>query len=255
MHDPATGAITNVGMNYTGKAAVGYTPPNAVGSQLGATDTMWFSLSGALIRGLANYAEISSAAKALAWAEFKRATLANHAALFPGQFYGLISGSDCIYTDWNQVTVPPGHDPHVAGHCWLENVLREQYNYDAPSHPTNNMHSHTHLVLNALKLVGVRPTNGGYIIKPAMPSDDGFGWESATFGVQYEPLTVSGKIKALSTETVSMQVKLTDELTSAPTIFVKRNGANIAFSRSGNMATFNLALDANTLVNWTITNN
>ena len=255
MLDASTGAITSVGLNYTGKAPAGYTPPNAVGSvDIGAGDTNWYSLSGALVRGLANYADISSTAKTLAWNEFKKNTLGNHSQLYPDQFYGLISGSDCVYTAWNALTVPPGNTAHTPGHCWLENIVRESFGYDAPSHPINNMHSHSHLVLNALKLVGVRANNAGYVIAPSMPTDDGFGWESSAFGVQYEPLLVSGKINAAATATVAMQVKLTDELTALSTIFVKRNGSNIAFTKSGGTVSFNLALTANTAVNWTISN-
>jgi len=207
-------------------------------------DTSWYSICGALVRGLAKQAPFSSSAKSLAWTEFRKNTLATHGTLYPNQFYGLISGPDAVFTELN---TPILNEP---GTNWQEASINGE-----KTHAMNNMHSHSQSLHSSLVLCGITSNNSGYKIAPQMPVDYGFGWESPTFGVQYQQYAITGKIKALATETVTMTVTLSNSLNGQETIYVKRNGKNIPFTRDGNVVTFNLDLIADTIVNWSISNN
>jgi hypothetical protein len=212
-------------------------------------DTVWYSLNGAFIRGLAGYAPESAGARELAWAELERNTLANHATLYPNNFYGLTSGADSWYTETNN------SDPSVdvLGTSWLDKMLTPGNNTQDKPHSINNMHSHSHLVYNTLKLAGVQPTAAGYVIRPAIAAGETLGWESETFGIRYDGARISGKLRPASSGTVSMTVALSSELSAEPNLSVQAGGAALQFERAGDALTFQLATTANQSALWTIT--
>jgi hypothetical protein len=242
-------AITNLGLNISGQKPAGWSSSLLVKPGF----TVWYSLNGAFVRGLANYADISPNAKQMAWAELKRNTLKTHATEYPNQFYGITSGSD----SWNTTVNNPDTAANVPGGTWLAGVISPPTLPRPPelrdkAYPINNMHSHSHLVYNTLKLAGVHARPNGFLIKPAMPTDDGFGWESETFGLRYEQTRISGKIRALATETVTMTVTLNDELFQSENLVVRNGESIVAFTREGRTVTFQLPLVQQRDVLWSV---
>jgi hypothetical protein len=82
----------------------------------------------------------------LALSEWRRMTLAAHAAAYPGIWEGTLSGPD----SWNAPESPR------AGRTWgVPGVLAMQ------AFPVNNLHSHAQPLLAYLRLLGVEPTERG----------------------------------------------------------------------------------------------
>lgn len=256
--DPKLGAVTGAGVNITSAVEPGYRYP----ADLAPGNTTWYSLSGALVTGLTQYVDKSERARDLAWDEFKRATLANHAELYPDMFYGIVSGSDAWDTDLNESFSGRQKGPNgkvVEGSSWLEDFaipakpgVPAMTPSDEVEHSINNMHSHSHVIHNALRLVGVRANSSGYVIRPAMPTEDGFGWESRTFGVRYEEGRITGKVLPRGSDTVTVRVKLTSKFSPTETPRVTSNGAAITAERDGDSVVFRLNLTANHEVRWSV---
>jgi hypothetical protein len=118
--------------------------------------------------------------------------------------------------------------------------------------PINNLHSHSHLVYNTLKLAGVHATASGYVIRLAIAAEETIGWESETFGVRYDRDEISGKLRPASSGTVSLTVALTPSLSAAPSLSVRSGSAGVSFERVGNDLTFQVWAAASQSTLWSI---
>jgi hypothetical protein len=101
---------------------------------------IWYSINMTLVWAAARVAP------ALAWDEWRRMTLANHAAAYPTIWEGTISGPD----SWN---APESTRP---GRTWGAAPA-----FAMQAFPVNNMHSHSQPLLAYLRLLGVEPTARG----------------------------------------------------------------------------------------------
>jgi hypothetical protein len=256
------GAMTALGLNITSKIE-----PGRKGT---FGDTTWYSLSGAYVRGLANYAD-TPIARELAWNELKRATLANHADACPEMFYGIVSGSDSWDTHLNRDYAPvvkPGTAPGlrkedlrrdangrtIYGSSWLEEAAAAPLLVPGldPEHSINNLHSHSHLIANTLRLVGAQADAEGLTIRPAMPKPFGFGWESKTFGVRYEAERITGKVTPLSPKAFTLSVELTPDLKAAEEVAIEVNGSRVEGTRTGSAVSFKVAGAKGRTLRWSI---
>lgn len=104
---------------------------------------IWYSINMTLIWAA------SRVLRTWAWDQWRRMTLANHAASYPSVWEGTLSGAD----SWN----PP--ESRRAGRTWgypkFPVVVAMQ------AFPVNNMHSHSQPLLTYLRLLGIEPTSRG----------------------------------------------------------------------------------------------
>jgi hypothetical protein len=92
-----------------------------------------------------------SDARALAWDEYTRNTLANHATLWPDHWDGTISVDDVCFGFYSA-------HPDYCG-----NGLGTTYEGQITEQPT-------WMVMNAIRLAGVTPVQDGYRVVPHLPS-------------------------------------------------------------------------------------
>lgn len=130
---------------------------------------VWYLLNMLLVEAL------STRDLETAWAETKRNTLANHAALHPRLWYGIWSGND----SWNGPASPrPGEAP-TGRIPWL-NLPAVDYR----TWPVQIAHSHGALQFMLLKMAGIGAGPDGYSIRPRFPLPE-FGFEGQLLGVRY----------------------------------------------------------------------
>jgi hypothetical protein len=132
----------------------------------------------------------------LAWDEFMRNTMRNHAAHYPDVWVGAWSGPDAYNSDWSP----------RAGWTWDLPAL----NVYGQFWPIQNVHTHSQPLLSFLRLAGVEPTAGGVRIAPAFPFNE-WSVASPSFAIEYRAESVSGRISTAG-RTIEIQVRLPDAL-------------------------------------------
>jgi hypothetical protein len=201
----------------------------AAGATRFATGT-WYSMSAACLLGLLRQASSNAHARSLAWTEFRKNTLGNHADLYPDLWYGIWSGPD-FYANELQNSQQPG-------------------TYSLSNFPIANMHAHSQPLWISLNIAGLRVDSAGYTIDPAVPFTD-FSWASQIYQVQFTSRTAAGSIQALANDTIRMNVRLPASINPA-TMSVHVHGGVVPFSIASGMAVFDLPLTAGASTVWTI---
>ena len=110
----------------------------------------------------------------MAWDEWKKNTLARHAATYPGMWFGIWSGPDAYHS-----------------------VFAKQPGGTGVDFPVLNMHSHAWPLYTAVKLLGADFRTDGVRFKPVIPLDDyefntpllGFRKTRTGYSGWYAPLT------------------------------------------------------------------
>jgi len=109
--------------------------------------SIWPSLNQTLVWALAGMD------KEMAWDEWKKNTLARHAATYPNLWYGVWSGNDSYNSTLNR---NPG------------GAANEQY-FPGTDFPVLNLHAHACYLYSATKLLGIEFTEAGVKMRPALP--------------------------------------------------------------------------------------
>jgi hypothetical protein len=91
--------------------------------------------------------------KEMAWDEWKKNTLARHAATYPNLWYGVWSGNDSYNSTLNK---NPG------------GAANEQY-FAGTDFPVLNVHAHACYLYSAAKLLGIEFTEAGVKMRPELP--------------------------------------------------------------------------------------
>jgi hypothetical protein len=119
------------------------------GSSVGTLErgAIWPSLNQTLVWALAGMD------KEMAWDEWKKNTLARHAATYPNLWYGVWSGNDSYNSTLNK---NPG------------GAANEQY-FPGTDFPVLNVHAHACYLYSATKLLGIEFTEAGVKMRPALP--------------------------------------------------------------------------------------
>jgi hypothetical protein len=115
----------------------------------------------------------------MAWDEFLRNTMANHARHYPDVWVGVWSGPDSYNSDWSR---RPG---------WTFDI--PVFNVYGQYWPIQNVHTHAQPVLSFLRLAGVEPIAEGLRIAPALQAA-AWSVESPSFALEYSPDIVAGRI-------------------------------------------------------------
>ena len=106
---------------------------------------------------------------AMAWDEWKKNTLARHAAVYPDIWYGIWSGPDTF----NSV-----YDPLNPGGTMLSDLIRKpgqimdhvySRDFGMTDFPVMNMHPHSTPLFSMTKLVGAEFTAEGLTLAPVLP--------------------------------------------------------------------------------------
>jgi len=197
---------------------------------------IWYSIDGLTIDGLARVATDHAAAAALAWKEFAKTTLANHAALYPDIWYGIWSGPDAYYSD--------AYDPVQAGQTWAFQLADGMVDW-----PVTNMHAHAQPLLSSLRLAGVAVSAAGVTVDPVPPYDH-LSWTSSSFAVAYTPASVTGSIQTIGADSFTMTVKLPPGVAAASSVQV--DGVPVEFTMSPPFVAFSVTSAAGARVRWAV---
>jgi hypothetical protein len=203
------------------------------GAGINATGS-WYAVSGLTINGLARAASDSPAAAALAWKEFAKHTLANHATQYPDTWYGIWSGPDSFYSD--------AYDPAKAGQTWPFQPIAGMVDW-----PVTNMHSHAQPLLSSLRLAGVSASAAGLTIDPVAPYDQ-LSWQSSSFAVAYTLTSVIGSIQTIGADSFTMTVKLPSGISAASSVRV--DGVSVDFTASPPFVAFPVTGTAGGNITW-----
>jgi hypothetical protein len=193
---------------------------------------VWFDVNGWLTWALGELDGVVPHARRFAWSEYTRNTLANHATQFPDHWAGTISVDDTCYAYYST-------HPERCG-----NDLYRQYDGQITEQPT-------WMVMDAIRLAGITPTEKGYRIAPHFPFAR-FSLHLPYIGVSRRGRELRGYVRAQETDAVELQVRLPRGVDSAA-IVVHANGRPVAHRIAGRSVVFRLRATAGAVANWAVT--
>jgi glycosyl hydrolase family 36/glycosyl transferase family 36 len=167
----------------TERTFAGLSPNNAV-----FPGGAWYSVNGWLTWALASQAGTVPHARADAFGELRRNTLAAHAHAYPDHWNGVLSVDDVCYAFYES-------DPSRCG-------IGFSTNYD-----TQIMHQPAWSLFDTIKLAGLNPTRAGYRIDPQLPMRT-FSLRLPRAGVAYSPTAARGYLRLAGQDRLKMAVSL-----------------------------------------------
>jgi hypothetical protein len=204
------------------------------------TAGFWYSLAGPAVEGLARRSDIPGA-RELAWAAFRRQTLASHADAYPGIWYGTWSGPDMYFTPLN--AGPLDH----AGETWCILVF-------APSlcmrnFPVTNMFSHSEPLLGSVRMAGLWADHRGFTIDPVFPFAS-FSWQSRVFSIARTTTGIEGTITTHGDDVLELRVRLASGAAAAVTV----NDRPVAFNVDSGFVRFEFPVTGGIATRWSVRN-
>jgi hypothetical protein len=148
----------------------------------------WFAVNGWLTWALGSLDGTVPHARAYAFDELRRNTLANHANVFPNHWNGTLSVDDVCWSFYSS-------DPSMCS------------NGGSTRYDGQIMHQPAWSLWDIVKLAGIQPTGEGYTIAPHLP----FGSYSVSLprvGVAVAPRSIRGFITPVAGGTLVMRVAL-----------------------------------------------
>jgi Glycosyl hydrolase 36 superfamily, catalytic domain/Glycosyltransferase family 36 len=206
-------------------------PPGGVGDNnanyVGGT---WFDVNGWLTWALGEIDGVVPKARAYAWDEYTRNTLANHAAQFPDHWAGTISVDDVCYAYYSSRPEQCGNDLYRG----YDGQITEQA---------------TWMVMDAVRLAGITPTAAGYRIAPHLPFE--------TFSLRLPQIGVAqrrGELRGYVRPEQAGKVELRVQLPSAPRrLRTWVNGRVVPHRVARGYAVFRLDATAGAAADWAVT--
>ncbi len=147
----------------------------------------WFDPDGWLTWAYASLGDSMPQARQLAFDEYERTTMANHAAVFPDHWDGITSVDDTCSSFYSS-------DPSRCGGA-LDLTTYEGQVTEQP----------TWMVMGAINLAGITPTETGYRIEPQFPFAD-FSLRFPDVGLARQSGLIRGYVRPLRGGTLHMQV-------------------------------------------------
>ncbi|HEV3282361.1 MAG TPA: hypothetical protein VG032_12240 [Acidimicrobiales bacterium] len=166
----------------------------------------------------------------LALDEYERSTLADHAASFPNEWVGTTSVDD---TCWSFYSSDPGRCGGVLGITNYEGQNTEQTEW---------------MVMDALTLAGVTPTEQGYQISPHLPLPS-FSVRFATIGVAREGNALAGYVRPSATGRLLLQVAVPP---GAKTVECRVNGSLVRARSTSGWETFSVMGQSRGSATWSV---
>jgi hypothetical protein len=132
---------------------------------VGTNGGVWPSINGTLIKAL------SLVDGEMAWDEWKKNTLTQHADAFPDIWYGIWSGPDFYSSVLSNYPGQTGFDPGI-----LSGTPRDKklflINVNWTDFPVMNMHPHAWPLYNVMDLIGLKVSPEGIELAPILPKDE-----------------------------------------------------------------------------------
>ena len=193
----------------------------------------WFAVNGWLTWALGTLDRVVPHAAAYAFDEFRRNTLAAHAAAFPGHWDGIISVDDVCNSFY------ASKDPANCG-----NGLSTNYEGQI-------MHQPAWTLYDATKLAGIQPTAVGYRIDPHLPSPR-YSLRLPDVGVAYSRKRARGYLVLERTGSIRMSVRVPAGVPARLAV-TWAGGHRVRHSRRGRLVTFRVRARAGLPVDWAVT--
>ncbi|MBV9214392.1 MAG: hypothetical protein JOZ25_12195 [Actinobacteria bacterium] len=191
----------------------------------------WFDVNGWLTWALSTLDGRVPNARGLAWSEYTRNTLANHARHFPNHWDGTISVDDACEAFYSQ----------ARDFCGVS--LSTAYAGQITEQPT-------WMVMDAIRLAGVTATQAGYRIAPRYPFTR-FSLRFPQVGVAAE----RGRLRGYFRPQRGGSVQLTVELPAGThtSVIAWSGGRKVARSVDGRTVVFRIATRSRRLTDWAVT--
>jgi hypothetical protein len=168
-----------------------------------------------------------------AWSEYLRNTLANHASQFPDHWAGTISIDDVCYAYYSE-------HPDECG-----NGLSTTYDGEITEQPT-------WMVMDAIDLAGVTPTQTGYEITPHLPMAT-FSLRDGDIGVASRPGLLRGYVTPVASGPLVMQVAVPPRTARRDRLQAYADGRAVRSRLAHGLVTFELPATAGRPANWAVT--
>lgn len=190
----------------------------------------WYEPDGWLTWAYASLDGEVPGSRSLAFDEYVRSTLADHAAAYPNQWVGITSVDD---TCWSFYSSDPSRCGGVLGITNYEGQNTEQPEW---------------MVMDALTLAGVTPTEKGYQVSPQFPFSN-FTVRFPTIGVGGQGSTLQGYIRPLATGRLLLQVAVPRGATEVTCTVA---GSVVRATVSSKWVTFPVGAQRDRSVNWSV---
>jgi hypothetical protein len=191
----------------------------------------WYAVNGWLTMALARQAGTVPHARADAFGELRRNTLAAHAHAFPDHWNGVLSVDDICYAFYET-------DPSRCG-------IGFTTKYD-----TQIMHQPAWSLYDTISLAGLEPTRAGYRIDPQLPMRR-FSLRLPRAGVAYAPGLARGYLRPVGSERLKMVVSLPGRW-PARDVSAFVDGRRTAVRVAHGTARFELRADGGKPVDWAV---
>ena len=192
---------------------------------------VWFDVNGWLTWALGELDGVVPHARRFAWSEYTRNTLANHATQFPDHWAGTISVDDTCYAYYSS-------HPERCG-----NDLYRQYDGQITEQPT-------WMVMDAIRLAGITPTNAGYRIAPHFPFVR-FSLHLPYIGVSRSARELRGYVRSQETDSIELRVRFARGV-DLGAITLRADGHAVAHKIVGRFVVFRLKATAGAPAHWAI---
>jgi len=193
---------------------------------------VWFDVNGWLTWALSTLDGRVPNARQLAWSEYTRNTLANHATRFPNHWDGTISVDDACEAFYSA----------ARDFCGVS--LSTSYDGQITEQPT-------WMVMDAIRLAGVTPTGAGYRIAPRYPFNR-FSLRLPQIGVASEARRLRGYVTPQRAGPMQMSVQLPPGV-NAGTLKTWSGKHAVPHRLSGRFVVFTLTAGARRPANWAAT--
>ncbi|HUT51907.1 MAG TPA: hypothetical protein VM658_00815 [bacterium] len=196
---------------------------------------IWFAINGPAAVALSRFDQ------QLGWDEVKRNTLAWHASVYPGTWYGIWSGPDA----WNSAV-----SDRPAETWYMKNPIM---NTGPQMYPIQNAHAHCQTLWAIARLAGITPTPGGWIVEPRIPMSP-YSFSCALYGIEVGPQKISGYVDLPARAVLTLNIKIPEgwEINKI-NAWVGGEKVDIIFSQD--FAILTVGAESNQKVNWEITRN
>jgi hypothetical protein len=191
----------------------------------------WYSVNGWLTMALARTAGTVPHARADAFDELRRNTLAAHAHAYPDHWNGVLSVDDVCYAYYET-------DPSRCGIGF------------STAYDTQIMHQPAWSLFDTITLAGIEPTRSGYRVHPELPLR-AFSLRLSRVGIDYSPGMARGYLRPAGRGRLRMVVSLPPGGRSRDvSVFV--NGRPTAVRVARGEARFVLRADGGKPVDWAV---
>lgn len=192
---------------------------------------VWFDLNGWLTWAYATLqGEVPGAAQD-AWSEYLRNTLANHATVYPDSWDGTINVDDVCFAFYSKTPQECGNDIDTS----FGGQITEQP---------------TWMVMDAIDLAGITPTESGYEITPHLPMTN-FSLRFPEVGVARTARLIRGYVRPSQSVELLMQVAPAPGM-SGRELRVWADGREAPFSLHHGLVDFRLRAAAGRPADWAV---